>query len=130
MLRESFPFPVSSVAFFISRRITCNRHAGGGRQIPRKNQRRRVPGAFMGSPSGENVRFIKGEPKRDIGLILPTGRDSPPLVLGRTYGRSRLRSAAPVSHSASKAAMPCRGEPVPSLKRWAAECAEPQRRGE
>src|SRR5712671_283313 len=46
-------------------------------------------------------QIYQGEPKQDIGLILPTGRDSPPLVLGRTYGRSRLRSAAPVSHQAS-----------------------------
>src|ERR1041385_209085 len=89
--------------------------------------------------SGRKHAIFPAEPKRDIGLVLPTGRDFPlPSCSAGVMGVAVFGRLRPYrfGHCWDLAGLgpgrlgPGRAEPVPSITRWAAEFAEPQRRGE
>src|SRR5436190_23919621 len=99
MLRESFPYPIGSLAILYFTSNNMQSPCRGRAAIPKD----KVSGGGFLCPYGfartaGNVRFIKGNQNRTSDLFCRPAAISPPLVLGRTYGRSRLRSAAPVSH--------------------------------
>src|SRR5436190_2849533 len=106
-----------SILYFVSNNMQspCRRRAGVRRQIPQKKfNSAGSHGLWLGQKS-VNVRFIKGNQNETADLFCRPAANPPPLVLGRTYGRSRLRSAAPVSRYRSGDAQLSRSDAAEAL---------------
>ena len=91
---RSFPFPVSSSATPSVRKRSNRRAAGPFRQ---ESQPGRVPAAEFHVCAAETPPIAVRNQIGESDLMCRPAAIPPPLVLGRGYGRSRLRSAAPVS---------------------------------